>query len=222
MATNVIVKAFHADPTIGLAYPNDWTPMTTAQLAAPNVAPSNGAEEIVGPFTWTPTQVGHECMFMIASADADPSNVSNFAPGETIPEWRLVPHDNNIGHRNVTPVPFKNYKEWMQAISQLPFTLKNPHRRAAKMVLNTALPRLLVKRGWRLEFRTREGSIIKRGTLKLGAGKSAQISLRLVPGEPFTAAEIAKWRDAQIRIEGYASGILIGGMTYPIAPFRKR
>jgi hypothetical protein len=216
-ATNVVVKAFHANPTIGLVYPNDWTPMTTAQLAAPNVAPNNGAEEIVGPFKWTPTQLGHECMFMIVSANADPSNVSNFSAGETIPEWRLVPHDNNIGQRNVTPVPCKNHKEWMTAVGKLRFTLKNPQRRAAKMLLVPTLPRVLVKRGWKLDVKSAKGEPIRRGSLKLGPGESAQISMQLVAGEPFTAAEAAKWRDAAIRIEGYANGILIGGMTYPIA-----
>lgn len=217
-ATNVVVKAFHANPTIGLVYPTDWTPMTTAQLAAPNVAPNNSAEEIVGPFKWTPTQLGHECMFMIVSANADPSNVSNFSAGETIPEWRLVPHDNNIGQRNVTPVPFKNDKEWMKAVGNLRFTLKNPQRRAAKMLLVPTLPRVLVKRGWKLELKSTEGEPIRRGSLKLGPGKSAEISMQLIAGEPFTAAEAAKWRDAAIRIEGYADGILIGGMTYPTAP----
>jgi zinc metalloprotease ZmpB len=216
-ATGVVVKAFHASPTIGLVYPTDWKPMSTAQLAAPNVAPNNTAEKVVGPFKWKPTQVGHECMFMIVSAKADPSNVSHFSLGETIPEWRLVPHDNNIGQRNVTPVPFKNMKAWMQAISQLPFTLKNPGPRAAKMVLIPTLPRVLVKRGWKHEFVDAEGGTIKRDTLKLGAGKSAQVSMRLVAGEPFTAAEAAKWKDAAIRIASYADGILIGGMTYPIA-----
>ena len=195
--------------------------MTTAQLAAPNVAPNNSAEEIVGPFKWKPTQVGHECMFMIVSANADPSNVSNFSAGETIPEWRLVPYDNNIGQRNVTPVPFKNSKDWMKAVGNLRFTLKNPHRRAAKMLLVPILPRLLVKRGWTLELRSTKGEPIRRGSLKLGPEKSTQISMQLVAGEPFTAAEVAKWRDAAIRIEGYADGILIGGMTYPIAPERK-
>jgi len=220
-ATNVVVKAFHANPTIGLVYPTDWTPMTTAQKAAPNVAPNNTAEKIVGPFKWKPTQVGHECMFMIVSAKADPSNVSNFLAGETIPEWRLVPHDNNIGQRNVTPVPFHNHKQWMQAVAKLRFTLKNPHRRAAKMRLAPTLPRVLAKRGWKVELLSGKGEPIKRGTLKLRAGESRQIAMKLVPGEPFTAAEVAKWRDAVIRIEGYADGILIGGMTYPIARERK-
>jgi zinc metalloprotease ZmpB len=217
-AANVVVKAFHANPTIGLVYPNDWTPMTTAQLAAPNVAPNNTAEKIVGPFKWKPTQVGHECMFMIVSARGDLSNVSSFSSGETIPEWRLVPHDNNIGQRNVTPVPFKNDKEWMKAVGRLRFTLKNPRRRGARMALVPTLPRVLVRRGWKLELRSSEGPIKR--SLKLGPGKSTQISMRLVAGEPFTAAEVAKWRDAFIRIEGYAEGILIGGMTYPMAPQR--
>lgn len=219
-ATNVVVKAFQANPTIGLVYPTDWTPMTTAQLAAPNVAPNNSAEKIVGPFKWTPTQLGHECMFMIVSASGDVSNVSNFAAGETIPEWRLVPHDNNIGQRNVTPVPFKKDKDWIKAVGKLRFTLKNPQRRAAKMLLVPTLPRILVKRGWKLELRAK-GKPIPRGSLKLGPGESTQISMRLVAGEPFEAAEVAKWRDAVLRIEGYADGILIGGMTYPMAPEAK-
>jgi len=216
-ATSIVVKAFHANPTIGLTYPTDWTPMTTAQLAAPNLAPNSTVEEVVGPFTWTPTQVGHECIFMIVAAQGDPSNVSNFSAGETIPEWRLVPHDNNIGQRNVTPVPAKNPKKWVQDIASLAFTLKNPNRRASRMLLVGTLPRMLAKRGWKLDFATAKGVPIKRGTLKLGPGKSEQIVIRLTAGEPFTAAEAAKWRDALIRVEGYADGILIGGMTYPIA-----
>jgi hypothetical protein len=218
-ATNVVVKAYHANPTIGLTYPTDWTPMTTAQLAAPNVAGNNSAEVIVGPFKWKPTQVGHECMFMIVSANGDLSNVSNFSPGETIPEWRLVPHDNNIGQRNVTPVPFKNDKEWKKNIEALHFTLKNPQTRAAKMGLVVSLPRVLIKRGWKLELRTKEGPIKR--SLKLGAGESTEISMRFEAGEPFTAAEVAKWRDALVRIVGYADGIRIGGMSYPMAPQRE-
>ena len=86
------------------------------------------------------------------------------------------------------------------------------------MLLVPTLPRVLVKRGWKLELLSAAGSPLKQGSLKLGPGKSADLSMRLVPGEPFTAAEVAKWRDALIRIEGYADSILIGGMTYPMAP----
>ena len=38
IATNVIVRAFHCQPSAGLVYPDDWQPMTTSQLAAANVA----------------------------------------------------------------------------------------------------------------------------------------------------------------------------------------
>ena len=86
------------------------------------------------------------------------------------------------------------------------------------MLLVPILPRVLVKRGWKLDVKSAKGEPIRRGSLKLGPGESAQISMQLVAGKPFTAAEAAKWRDAAIRIEGYAGGILIGGMTYPIAP----
>ena len=39
-----------------------------------------------------------------------------------------------------------------------------------------------------------------------------------MPGEPFEPGEVAKWRDPMIRISGYADGILLGGMTYQLAP----
>ncbi len=104
-ASGVVVKGFHANPAAGLSYPNDWLPMTTAQLPAANVPANNGGEITVGPFEWTPFHVGHECIFMIVSATGDASNVDNIAAGDSIPEWRLVPNDNNIGQRNVAPVP---------------------------------------------------------------------------------------------------------------------
>ena len=42
---------------------------------------------------------------MIASVSGDASNIDNFTGTESIQEWRLVPHDNNIGQRNVSVVP---------------------------------------------------------------------------------------------------------------------
>ena len=69
-----------------------------------------------------------------------------------------MPHDNNIGQRNVVPVAFKNFKDWIKAVSTLHFTLKNPNRRASKMQLVATLPRVLVKRGWKLEFVSAAGS----------------------------------------------------------------
>jgi zinc metalloprotease ZmpB len=105
-ANNVTVSGYHASPATALTWPHDWTAMTTASLAAGPI-PSRGSI-VVGPFVWTPQFVGHECMLMIASADGDlpntdPSTYLPCATGPT-PHWRLVPFDNNIGQRNVTPV----------------------------------------------------------------------------------------------------------------------
>jgi zinc metalloprotease ZmpB len=36
-ATNVVVKAFHANPSAGLVYPNDWQPMNTAYQLDPEL-----------------------------------------------------------------------------------------------------------------------------------------------------------------------------------------
>jgi len=69
-ATGITVKGFHCLPGIGLVYPDDRMPMTTAQLPAPNLAASDAVGEVVGPFEWTPSQVGHECMFFSVSATA--------------------------------------------------------------------------------------------------------------------------------------------------------
>jgi hypothetical protein len=214
-ATGVVVKAYYADPAAGLVYPNDWTPMTTPQLTAPVVAPNNAVEIMVGPFEWTPTAVGHQCLFMVVSANGDPSNVSNLSAGESIPEWRLVPHDNNIGQRNVTPVAFAKIEQLIKAFSELRFKLKNPLRVSAKMVLNPRLPKTLASRGWKLEFTNTGGA-----KPKLGPGKSIPITMKLVPGKPFTAADLAREKNPAIRIEAYANGIIVGGMTYELAAKR--
>ena len=216
-ATGVIVKAYHANPAAGLVYPNDWQAMTTAQLSVPNIAANNSVGVVVGPFQWTPTHVGHECVFMVASAAGDPSNVSNLSAGESIPEWRLVPHDNNIGQRNLSPVRFVKLKDLIKSIAHLGFTLKNPLQQDAKTILTATLPKLLVERGWRLEF-TNPGA----GALRLRAGETKEITISLVPGKDFTAAELAKTKDTVIRIEAYAGGILVGGMSYQIAPPAKK
>jgi len=100
-ATNIVVRGFHCMPGVGLVYPSDWLPMSTNQLAVGNLA--SGASTVVGPFEWTPSQLDHECIFFSVSALGDASNIDGRITGQ-IPEWRLVPNDNNIAQRNVTPV----------------------------------------------------------------------------------------------------------------------
>ena len=80
--------------------------MQTAQRAAADVPPHSSAEVLVGPFAWVPS-ARQEAMLMIVSAAGDPSNIDNFTAADSIPNWRLVPNDNNIAQRN-TPVAAKS------------------------------------------------------------------------------------------------------------------
>src|SRR4051794_540107 len=143
-ATGITVKGFHCQPGIGLVYPDDWEPMTTAQLSAPNLAASDAVGEVVGPFEWTPSQVGHECMFFSVSATDDASNIDGRITG-SIPEWRLVPHDNNIAQRNVHPV---NPSLRKIDIAKKHFWLRNPFDRKSEMVLKATLPAFMRELGW--------------------------------------------------------------------------
>ena len=110
---------------------------------------------MVGPFEWTPNinAYGHDCMLMVVTADGDASNVDNFTAGETIPEWRLVPNDNNVGQRNVNPVPGGGGERGLMAgLNGVSFLVGNPNPRRGMMTFNVTLPSLLSKLGWRLEL----------------------------------------------------------------------
>jgi len=212
-ATGVIVKGFHANPAAGLSFPNDWLPMTTAQLSASNVAANNSAEITVGPFSWVPFHLGHECVIMIVSATGDASNVDNIKAGDLIPDWRLIPNDNNIGQRNVAPVSGGGTSGLADEFDGLEFELKNPLTKAATMEVRATLPPLLEERGWRLEFTNRGGS-----AFSLKAGESRPVIMRMVPGAPLDAADVENAAETTIQVAGYAGGILIGGLSYVLDP----
>jgi zinc metalloprotease ZmpB len=212
-ATGVVVKGFHADPSAGLSFPNDWLPMTTTQLTAPNVAAANGAEITVGPFEWVPFHLGHECVIMIASATGDASNVDNIKAGDLIPDWRLIPNDNNIGQRNLAPVSGGGTSGLTAEFDGLEFELKNPLTKAATMEVKATLPPLLVERGWRLEFSNRGG-----GAFPLQPGESRTVVMRMVAGAPFDATDVNKATEKTIQVAGYAGGIRVGGLSYVLDP----
>lgn len=219
-ANDVIVKGFHCKPGAGLLWPNDLQPMTTAQISVGTIAGNNAQEKIVGPFKWTPitNAFGHDCLMMIASAKDDPSNVDQFTAGESIPEWRLVPNDNNIGQRNVQPVPGGGGGEGLKpALGALTFTVGNPNKKVSTMELKAELPTLLAKRGWKIAFRDTDG-----GKFRLQSGAKREIQLEVEPGQDFTAADVKSARKRSIEVEVYADGILIGGMTYPLDPEMKK
>lgn len=210
-ATGVVVKGYHCTPGTGLTWPTDWTPMTTPQLAGANIAPNSASEVRVGPFTWTPSQVGHECMLMVASAVGDASNINNFSAGDTIPEWRLVPHDNNIGQRNVAPVA-GSLKGLLQAFEGRQFLIRNPLRESGKLEFKVTMPPLLEKLGWKLNFQNEQD------LRRIDAGGKVIAKMKLEPGEKFTVDDLRKEKELAFVVETYIDGMLTGGMTYLIDP----
>jgi hypothetical protein len=215
-ANNVIVRGYHTKPMAGLLWPNDFEAFTTAQLSAGTLGPNNTEEKTVGPFSWVPTlnAYGHDCMLMIVSATSDPSNIDNFTAGEVIPEWRLVPNDNNIGQRNVFPIPGGGGEDGLIAgLHGFPMWVGNPNPARAVIDLQVSLPKVLAERGWRLGF---QGVREPRFALDSRAQRELRFDLR--PGAPFDRADVEAATDRDIVITVLADAGVIGGMTYRLDP----
>jgi zinc metalloprotease ZmpB len=221
VANNITVRAYHTKPGAGLTWPYDFVEMNPVGGLPIASIPANSASEVqVGPFEWEPNinAYGHDCVLMIASAAGDPSNIDNFTGTESIQEWRLVPHDNNIGQRNVSVVPGAGGGEALVAALDGAFFLAgNNLNRRAVMELRVEMPALLTEKGWQLVF----GGISDNKFL-LKAGEKRRIQLTLKKGTEFTKADIEGSSDRQINVSLLANGILLGGMSYYVDPNLKK
>ena len=203
-----MVRGFHCLPGVGLVYPGDWIAMTTNQLVVPNLP--SGAETIVGPFEWTPSQLDHECMFFSVSALGDASNIDGRITG-SIPEWRLVPNDNNIAQRNVTPVAGGGGLAGLRAsFAGRRFWVRNTFDDRAEVELDIRLPRFLVERGWRLGAQRGD-------TFVLGPNERRGVVLELDAGTDFAPADVPEG-ECDIDIAVTVDGITLGGMRYTLDP----
>jgi hypothetical protein len=214
-ATNVKVRGYHSKPGAGLSWPDDFQAFTTAEIAVGTVGPNDTDEKPVGPFEWTPdiNALGHDCVLMIVSSDEDPSNADKIPTGKQIAEWRLVPNDNNIGQRNVNPVPGGGGEQGLMAgLNGVSFLVGNPNPRRGKMTFNVTLPSLLSRLGWRLEL------VGVGDGFTLASGAKCEVFIKLHPGKPFTRDEVEATNDRTIRIDVMANDNLIGGMTYRLDP----
>ena len=220
-ANNVTVKAYHSVPGAGLTWPGDFVEMNpVGGLPIASIAANSAVEVTVGPFEWEPNinAYGHDCVLMIASVAGDPSNIDNFTGTETIQEWRLVPHDNNVGQRNVSVVPGEGGGEAMMAALDGAFFMagNNLNRRGA-MELRVEMPKVLAGKGWLLQF---DGIPNNKFTLK--AGQKRRVQLKLKKGSEFTKADIEGSADRMINVSLLANGILLGGMSYYVDPNLKK
>lgn len=213
-AHDVVVSGYHTKPGAGLLWPNDFEPLDTPRVVVGAPAGDSAEEVTVGPFEWTPdvNAFGHDCLLMIARATGDASNVDTFTAGEVIPEWRLVPNDNNIGQRNVHPVP-GNPAGLVEALKNVAIWVRNPEPRRAKVTFDVRLPRALADAGRRLDLAgvDQDGLDLKPG------GRRRRVKLQLVEGGAWDPGAIGV-EDRDVRIDVRAGGNLVGGMTYRLDP----
>jgi hypothetical protein len=210
-AQNVRVDAYHCLPGAGLSFPDDWEPMDTPSVAvAAPIAP--GAETIVGPLAFVPTQVGHECLLAIAQADGDPGNDTTLQG--TIPEYRFVPFDNNIGQRNVSPV-YPSLREILKLLGKHRLWIRNPWDRSAVVRIEPMLPPVLRKLGWKMTV-----TVPRRSKFKLGARERREVVLTLRPGKELTPEllnRVPAHTPLEIAVRVYIDDELAGGMSYPLS-----
>lgn len=219
-ANSVTVRAYHTKPGAGLTWPYDFVEMSPIGGLPIASIPANSAGEVqVGPFEWEPNinAYGHDCVLMIASVAGDPSNIDNFTGTESIQEWRLVPHDNNIGQRNVSVVPGAGGEALMAALNGAFFMAGNNLNRRAVMELRVEMPAVLAEKGWQLQF---DG--ISDNKFQLKAGEKRSIQLKLKKGSEFTKADIEGSADRMINVSLLANGFLLGGMSYYVDPSLKK
>ncbi len=206
-AENIVVKAYHCRPSTGLIWPVDWVSMDTPEIAVGALAA--GAETVVGPFEWTPTTEGHECILASVSADGDESNADTV--NGDIPHWRLVPFDNNIAQRNVSP-ELPDEDGLVASLTNRSFWVNNPYNRVVNIELDVSLPNILHKRGWTIKFKNVNSN---RFTLAPRADK--KITFSLIPGHKFDRSDLSPEGEA-IDINTLIDHIIVGGMTYLIDP----
>jgi hypothetical protein len=211
----VTVKGYHCLPGAGLTWPTDFTAMAPSSgLSTASIAANNIAEVVFGPFEWVPNEniYGHDCVLMIAETAGDPSNINHFTVGESIQEWRLVPHDNNVGQRNVTLVPGGGMEALLSSMRDAVFIAGNNLSRSATMDLKVTLPSVLADKGWSLDV----GDAAK--PFRLEPGEKRAVHLRLVPGKAFTADHIRAAGDQAVKVDLLADGMELGGVYYSVDP----
>lgn len=195
----ITVRAFHADPGIGLTWPENWIPMDTPSITVPNVLPGVANHVVVGPFPWTPTVVGHECVLAVVECANDHAVTQNLLASDHVADGDLVPFDNNIAQRNLAPTPAKQGGKYR-------FVIRNPFDapRTMELAVANTLPE-----GWRWHFA--EGQQIA-----LAPRERRWVELAI---DRATGPEITQFqRDYQLAVTGLIDGHVIGGMTFYLAP----
>jgi hypothetical protein len=194
----ITVRAFHADPGIGLTWPDDWVPMNTASINVANVLPGNANRVVVGPFPWTPTVVGHECVMALVECANDRAVTQNLLATDHVGDGDLVPFDNNIAQRNLNPTPAIGGKRR--------FVVRNPFDapRLVELRVESTLPK-----GWRW-------SLDQNLRIPLAARERRWVELNIDRAD---GEEVTRFDTPQaVVVTGLIDGRAIGGISFYLAP----
>ncbi len=194
----VVVKAFHADPGIGLTWPEDWNPMDTPSINVANVLPGVANHVVVGPFPWTPTVVGHECVLAVVECGNDHAVTQDLLASDHVSDGDLVPFDNNVAQRNLNPTPAKTGGKYR-------FVVRNPFdvRKTMELLIQSTLPE-----GWRWH--------VPQQRIALGPRERSWVDLTIdrASGPAVTRFDTP----SQLQITGVIDARPIGGITFYLAP----
>ena len=198
----VKVRVFHCSPGIGLVWPDDWEEMDASQVTQPsNILQGTGNGVIVGPFTWTPTEVGHECVLAIVECSNDRAVTQDLPASAHVEHSKLVPFDNNIAQRNLVPTPAKNK-------AKRGFWVRNPDMvaKTVALIYDANLPR-----GW--IFHT---NLVNPSEVRLGPLDRRWVDIILDQAE---GAEVTHFDvPYTLTVTGTIEESVIGGMTFYLAP----
>jgi hypothetical protein len=148
-------------------------------------------------------------MFFSVSATGDPGNVDGHVIGP-IPEWRLVPHDNNIGQRNVHPVNFQlDLVDW----DRLPFWIRNHGKAPVLLGVDIKLPAWLAKLGWKFDV----PQITKERVSLKPDSRPLKVAIAVSKGKPIDKTVLENERDHDIVLTVLHDQMPVGGMTYRIS-----
>jgi zinc metalloprotease ZmpB len=198
----VTVRAFHCAPGIGLVWPEDWAEMDASQVTQPaNILPGPSNGVVVGPFTWTPDEVGHECVLVIVECANDRAVIQDLPATAHVEHSNLVPFDNNIAQRNLAPTAPKG--KMVRG-----FYVRNPEIEVRTIALHfdANLPE-----GWR--FRT---NLVNPEALRLGPLERRWVEVVV---DQAKGAEVTRFdRPYTLTVTGTIEDRVIGGMTFYVAP----
>jgi hypothetical protein len=105
----VAVEAYRCLPGTGMLWPTHFQSLGSLPLPG---GVGTGSSARVGPYVWTPTVAGHECLLAVVRTEAEDVGSLETVHGVTVPAGTaaaidhsmLVRFDNNVGQRNVAPV----------------------------------------------------------------------------------------------------------------------